>query len=157
MLYTLAIGSIVKNSYLTETYGKVDVYCLKQVDAVLPMFLNFALEYIRKFQGNKRGLKLKGCISFWSVLLILIWTKTITGTPSTVKTYNLIDTKKEYFKIVYSVHFLDHCTKFISRTKCTILITYRYSEQVHSLMVNKIPALKPTANDKLLFTRLFSL
>jgi len=103
MLYTLTIGSIVKDSYLTETYGKVDVYCLKQVDAVLPMLFTFALEYSRKLQGNKRGLKLKGCISFWSVLLILIWTKTIT--PSTVKTYNFIDTSKEYFEIVYSVHF----------------------------------------------------
>jgi len=60
MLYTLAIGNIVKDSYLTETYGKVDVYCLKQVDAVLPMLLTFAFEYIRKFQRNKRRLKLNG-------------------------------------------------------------------------------------------------
>jgi hypothetical protein len=43
MLYTLAIGSIVKDSYLTETYGKGDVYCLKQVDALLPMLFSFAL------------------------------------------------------------------------------------------------------------------
>jgi len=60
MLYTLAIGSMVKDSYLTETYAKVDVYCLKQVDAVLPMLSTFALEYIRKFQGIKGGLKLNG-------------------------------------------------------------------------------------------------
>jgi hypothetical protein len=33
-----------------------------------------------------------GCIGIWSVLL-LIWTKT--STPSTVKTYNLIDASKE--------------------------------------------------------------
>jgi len=59
--------------------------------------------------------------------------------PSTVKTYNLIDTSKEYFGIVYSVHFLDHCTKFISRIKCTILIIFRYSEQVHCLRENKLP------------------
>ena len=49
--------------------------------------------------------------------------------------------------------FLDHCTKFISRIKCTILITFRYSEQVHCLRENKMPALKPTANDKLLFNK----
>jgi hypothetical protein len=44
MLYTLAVGSIVKDSNLTETYGKVDVYCLKQVDAVLQMLFSFMLE-----------------------------------------------------------------------------------------------------------------
>jgi len=60
MLYTLAIGSIVEDSNLTETYGEVYVYCLKQVDAVLPMLFSFALEYIRKFQGNEGGLKLNG-------------------------------------------------------------------------------------------------
>jgi hypothetical protein len=96
-----------------------------------------------------------GCISFWSVLLILIWTQTVT--PSTLKTCNLMDSSKEYFEIFYSVHFLDHCTKFISTTQCTILIAYRYSEQVHCLRENKMPALKSTANDKLLFTRFFSL
>ena len=60
MLCTVAIGSIVKNSYLTETDGKVDIYCLKQVDAILPVLFTFALEYINKVQGKKGGLKLSG-------------------------------------------------------------------------------------------------
>jgi hypothetical protein len=34
--------------------------------------------------------------------------------------------EEEYFKVVHSVHFLDHCTQFIAPTKCTVLIIYKY-------------------------------
>jgi hypothetical protein len=51
---------------------------LKQVDALLPLIFNFAVEYtIRKFQELKEGLDLNQHISCWSKLMVLIyWVKT---------------------------------------------------------------------------------
>ena len=68
---------------LTEMYSRVQVgknlsemfpirKGLKQVDALLPMLFNFALEYaIRRFQVNQDGLKLYGTHSFWFMLMML--------------------------------------------------------------------------------------
>jgi len=47
---------------------------LKQGDAFLPLLFNFALDYaIKSIQVNQDGLKLNSTISFWFMLMILIY------------------------------------------------------------------------------------
>jgi len=38
------------------------------------------------------------------------------------------------FSIVYSVPYSDQCTQFISSTKCTVLIMYKYYGQISDLL-----------------------
>jgi hypothetical protein len=70
---------------LTETYSRVrvvkhltDRFPIKngliQVDALLPLLFNFALQYaIRTVQANQEGLKLNGTHNIFMSMMLIYW------------------------------------------------------------------------------------
>jgi hypothetical protein len=80
----LKLAGLIK-MHLNETHSRVQVgkhlsdtfavkIGLKQEDALLPLLLNFALEYaIRSIQATLEGLKLNGTHSFCFMMILIHW------------------------------------------------------------------------------------